>query len=145
VNIEGWALYAEDLVYPYLPKESQFIALQTRLWRIARMFLDPEIQTGRIDNQRVIDLFTRELGVSKAMAQLEAERYAFRAPGQAPSYYYGLLKLKDLRAKAEKQHGKAFRLRCFNDAVLAVGLIPLDLVAQRLIQATCPTGGPATR
>lgn len=137
VNVEGWGLYAEDLVYPYLPLEAQFIALQSRLWRIARMFLDPQIQTGRIEAQRVVDLFTRELGVSKEMAQLEVNRYTFTSPGQAPSYYYGLLKLKDIRSKAENLQGKAFKLRCFNDSVVAVGLVPLELVVSRLVNATC--------
>ncbi len=41
VNTEGWGLYAEDLVFPYLSQKEQLVALQTRLWRIARTFLDP--------------------------------------------------------------------------------------------------------
>ncbi|MCK6597857.1 MAG: DUF885 domain-containing protein, partial [Bdellovibrionaceae bacterium] len=85
VNIEGWALYAEDLVYPYLTSEEQLFAIQTRLWRIARMFLDPQLQLGQISDQRVIDVFTKELGVSTTMANLELRRYKYDDIGQAPS------------------------------------------------------------
>ena len=48
VNVEGWALYAEAEVKPYLPLEGQMISLQARLWRAARMFLDPMLNTGQI-------------------------------------------------------------------------------------------------
>ena len=54
VNIEGWALYAEDLVYPFLPVEAKLAALQMRLWRIARMFLDPEVQSGKSGQKDVM-------------------------------------------------------------------------------------------
>lgn len=131
VNVEGWGLYAEDLVYPYLPIESKLVALQTRLWRIARMFLDPQIQTGKIKGDRVYEVFS-DLGVSKEMAKLELDRYTFRDPGQAPSYYFGLLKLRKVREKAEKVLGTKFNLECFNDAVLQVGLLPIEKVETRL-------------
>jgi uncharacterized protein (DUF885 family) len=138
VNVEGWGLYAEDLVYPYLPLESQMVALQTRLWRIARMFLEPQIQLGKIQPERVIQLFTEELGVSREMAQLELNRYTFVKPGQAPTYYYGLLKLKGVRDAAIQALGKRFQLKCFNDAVLSVGLVPLEMVSKRLTsQLSC--------
>ena len=42
VNVEGWALYAEAEMKPYLPLDGQLIGLQHRLMRAARAFLDPE-------------------------------------------------------------------------------------------------------
>lgn len=53
VNAEGWGLYAEFLMAPYLSQESQLVALQTRLWRMARAFLDPQIQLGQ-DRKSVV-------------------------------------------------------------------------------------------
>src|SRR5574337_152761 len=47
-NVEGWALYAEALMKPYLPLDGQLAALQMRLMRAARAFLDPMIALGRI-------------------------------------------------------------------------------------------------
>ncbi len=135
VNTEGWGLYAEDLVFPYLSKKEQLVALQTRLWRVARTFLDPEIQTGKAQPKDVLDVFVNQLGVSKEMAQLEVERYTFEDPGQAPSYYFGLLKLRALRDKIGAVKGPA--LKCFNDAVLSVGLMPMDKAEGLVSAAGC--------
>lgn len=132
VNIEGWALYAEDLVYPYLNSEEQLFALQTRLWRVARMFLDPQIQMGQIPDQKVIDVFTKELGVSNVMAGLELRRYKFNDIGQAPSYYEGYLMVKKMRDDTQKQLGEKFDLKCFNDRLLSFGLLPLKISASRM-------------
>jgi hypothetical protein len=41
VNVEGWGLYAEAEVKPYLPLDGQLAALQSRLARAARAILDP--------------------------------------------------------------------------------------------------------
>ena len=45
-NVEGWGLYAEAIVRPYLPIEGQLISLQYRLMRAARMYLDPMLNLG---------------------------------------------------------------------------------------------------
>ena len=43
-NVEGWALYAEAIVKPYLPLAGQLNSLQDRLLRAARIWLDPMAQ-----------------------------------------------------------------------------------------------------
>lgn len=135
-NVEGWALYAEDIVYPYLSVEAQFITIQRRLWRQARMFLDPELNLGLIKPKRVLDLFTGELGFSRLFAQSELDRYSYIIPGQAPSYYYGLKSL--LRVKEKwKRRDKSFNEKCFNDTVLQLGVLPLDQITQRLENLNC--------
>lgn len=139
VNAEGWGLYAEDLVFPYLDDEAKFASLQMRLWRIARMFLDPQLQLGEIKPADVIAVYTNEVLISKRLAELEVERSTFDMPGQAPSYYYGLKKL--LRAKNSLRERLAGKMtdRCFHDAVLAQGLLPLDLIVERLAGSLdCP-------
>ena len=45
---EGWGLYSEALVFPFMPPEGQLVSLQYRLLRAARAFLDPELQAGKI-------------------------------------------------------------------------------------------------
>ena len=47
-------------------------------------------------------------------------------PGQALAYKVGELKIRELRARAEKELGDKFDLRAFHDAVLGQGAIPLD-------------------
>ncbi len=48
VNVEGWGLYAEWMMLPYMSSEGQLISLQFRLMRAARAFLDPELHLGRV-------------------------------------------------------------------------------------------------
>ncbi|NQZ12429.1 MAG: DUF885 family protein, partial [Algicola sp.] len=123
VNVEGWALYAEDLVYPYLTDEEKLVALQTRLWRVARYFLDPMVQLGKAGQDKVVEVFNGKLGVSKTMAGLEYNRYAFRSPGQATAYYHGLLNIIELKKDLSAEYGQ-LNLMCFNDTLLSFGLLP---------------------
>ncbi|HEX4923109.1 MAG TPA: DUF885 family protein, partial [Bdellovibrionales bacterium] len=144
VNAEGWGLYAEDLVYPYLNDEAKFASLQMRLWRIARMFLDPQLQLGEIKPADVINTFTKEVGISKRLAELEVERYTFDMPAQAPSYYYGLKKLLKAKSELREKIATPISERCFHDAVLAQGLLPLDLIVERLSGSlNCPASDTA--
>ncbi len=123
VNTEGWALYAERLVQPYLTDKEKLIALQMHLWRVARYFLDPMVQLGKAGKAKVLFVFNRELGVSKTMAGLEYQRYTFRSPGQATAYYHGFLKIFNLKKEFTQEYGK-LKLKCFNDTLLSFGLLP---------------------
>src|SRR5262249_548239 len=46
-NSEGWGLYAEAIALPYFPDDGRLFALQLRLMRAARCFLDPMVNLGR--------------------------------------------------------------------------------------------------
>lgn len=139
VNIEGWGLYAEDLVFPYVNEETKFILLQRRLWRQVRMFLDPELNLGRISKNRVFEVFEKELGFSRPFAQSEYDRYAYIMPGQGTTYYYGYRKLVGLKNLLREKLGKTFTDKCFNDAVLSLGVLPLDEIHSRLMKTfECP-------
>ncbi len=129
VNVEGWALYAEAEMLPYEPLEGQLIALQFRLLRAARAFLDPMLNLGRLDVAAARRVLADDVVLSPAMVRQEIDRYTFRAPGQAGSYFYGYTRLLELRAEIELELGKAFDRKTFNDCVLAQGLLPPDLLA----------------
>jgi hypothetical protein len=88
-NVEGWGLYSEYLIKPYMPLEGQLISLDYRLLRAARMFLDPELQAGKIKPEEAFRVLEQDVVQSHTFAQEEVERYTYRAPGQANSYYYG--------------------------------------------------------
>ena len=81
VNVEGWALYAEAEMKPLLPLDGQLVALQHRLLRAARAFLDPGLQTGTITREEAFRVLEEEVVPSQAMALQEVERYTFRSPG----------------------------------------------------------------
>jgi uncharacterized protein (DUF885 family) len=72
------------------------------------------------------------------MAQQEADRYAFKWPGQAVSYLYGYTRLQQLRVKAELAAGPAFEQRAFHDLVLAQGVLPPDLLERAVMAALVP-------
>ncbi len=97
VNVEGWGLYAEAILLPYEPPAGQLIALQMRLQRAARAFLDPMLNLGLLERDEVRDFLVNEVVLSPALAKQEVDRYTFRAPGQATSYYYGYLRMMELR------------------------------------------------
>ena len=132
-NAEGWGLYAEAITLPYYPEDGRLFALQLRLARAARAFLDPMVNLGRITPQAAKEFLMREVTLSDGMAQQEADRYAFRWPGQAVSYFYGYSRLRELRMKAEIALRENFDQREFHDLIIAQGLLPPRLLERAVL------------
>jgi len=133
-NVEGWGLYSEYLVRPYMPLEGQLISLDYRLLRAARAFLDPELQSGKIVPGEAKRVLENDVVQSPAFAEEEVERYTYRAPGQANSYYYGYTKLLALRKDTEGAMGAKFDQKKFHDFILAQGLLPPDLLRKSVME-----------
>ena len=129
-NVEGWGLYSEAILYPFMPPEGKLISLQLRLQRAVRAFIDPELQQGKWTFESARAFLMKEVGLSPAFATSEVERYTFRAPGQATSYYYGFVKLNGLRREIEAKQGARFDAMKFHDFILAQGLLPPDLIRE---------------
>ena len=108
-NVEGWGLYSEYLIKPYMPLEGQLVSLDLRLQRAARAFLDPELQAGKITPADAFRVLEQDVVLSHAFAEEEVERFTYRAPGQANSYFYGYTKLIALREDTEKALGAEVR------------------------------------
>ena len=146
VNVEGWALYAEAEMKPYLPLDGQLVSLQHRMMRAARAFLDPDLQAGRIEPEAAVRFLIEEVVLSEPMARQEVERYTFRAPGQATSYFHGYTRWMALKAETEMALGDRFDRQRYHDFILAQGLLPPALLAQAVRQEFVPgekgrTGG----
>ena len=133
-NVEGWGLYAESIMLPYFPPEGQLFSLQLRLLRAARAFLDPMVNLGAMTPADAKAFLIREAAFSEPFAQQEADRYAFEAPGQAISYFYGYKRLRELRLKAELALGSRFNQQEFHDLVMAQGLLPLKLLERSVME-----------
>jgi hypothetical protein len=133
-NTEGWGLYAESIMHEYLPLEAQLFNLYTRIMRAARMFLDPMVNTGKLTPRDAEDFLREQLAMSRPMASSEAERYAFRLPGQATAYYYGYMSLMRLRTELEITLGDDFNQREFHDFILRQGLLPPDLMREAVLK-----------
>lgn len=133
-NIEGWALYAEAEMKPYLPLDAQLVSLQHRLLRAARAFLDPGLQQGEITPDEAMRVLMQEVVVSEPLAEQEVERYTSRNPGQATSYFCGYSRLLELRTDAERMLGDRFDRQVFNDFILSQGLLPPSLLRQAVLE-----------
>jgi hypothetical protein len=132
-NVEGWGLYSEYIMLPFMPLEGQLISLDYRLLRAARAFLDPELQAGKITQEQAMDVLMNDVVQSKAMAKQEVERYALRAPGQANSYFYGFTKMIALRKDTEAALGNKFNQLRFHDFILAQGILPPNLIREAVM------------
>ena len=137
-NAEGWGLYSEWLILPYMPLEGQLISLQMRLQRAARAFLDPELQSGKSTPKDAFHVLEDEVVLSHAMAEQEVERYTYRSPGQATSYFYGYTRLLQLRKETEKALGAKFDQKKFHDFILAQGLLPPDMMRKAVLDDFIP-------
>jgi hypothetical protein len=138
VNVEGWALYAEAEIKPFEPLDGQLIALQHRLLRSARAFLDPMLNLGLITRERALEVLMQDVCLSEGMAMQEVERYTFRAPGQATAYFYGYIKLMELRTATEVTLGPKFDRQAFNDFVISQGMLPPNLLAKAVREEFIP-------
>jgi uncharacterized protein (DUF885 family) len=138
VNVEGWALYAEAEAKPFEPIDGQLIALQHRLMRSARAFLDPMLNLGLITRERALEVLMQDVCLSEGMANQEVDRYTFRSPGQACAYFYGYIKLMELRTATEITLGPRFDRQAFNDFVINQGMLPPNLLAKAVREEFVP-------
>ncbi len=139
VNVEGWALYCEAMMKPYEPLDGQLIALQGRLMRATRAFVDPMLNLGLMTRDRAHEILTQDVCLSEALTQEELDRFMFRAPGQATSYFYGYQKLMELRGSTEIALGPRFNLQAFNDFLIGQGLLPPALLAKAVQDQFIPS------
>ena len=138
VNVEGWALYAEAEMVPYEPLDGQLIALQLRLLRASRAMLDPMLNLGLTDRDTAFAWLVDKVGLSKAMARQEVDRYTVRSPGQAGSYFHGYSQIMQLRTETEIALGDRFDRKAFNDFLLDQGLLPPKLLAKAVREQFVP-------
>ena len=138
-NVEGWGLYAEAIMRPYLSLEAQMISLQYRLMRAGRMFLDPMLNLGLITPEEAKSLIVNDMAIGESWAQNEIERYTYRMPGQATAYYYGYNKMQSLRAQTELKLRDDFDQQAFHDFILAQGLLPPEILKDAVMTEFVPS------
>jgi uncharacterized protein (DUF885 family) len=101
------------------------------MWRACRLVVDTGIHAKGWSKARAIAFMTENTALSPANIEAEVNRY-IAWPGQALAYKIGELKIRELRARAEKALGPKFDLRRFHDAVLGQGAVPLDLLEAQI-------------
>jgi len=128
--IEGWALYSERLAWELGFQKDPFDnigRLQAELFRAVRLVVDTGIHHSRWTREQAIDYMKKNTGMSDRDVTAEIERYIVM-PGQATAYKVGMMKILELREKAQSALGDKFNLRDFHDVVLKNGAVPLDIL-----------------
>jgi uncharacterized protein (DUF885 family) len=132
--VEGWGLYAESLgkeMGLFTDPYSKFGALTYEMWRAIRLVVDTGMHAKGWTRDQALAFFRANAGKSEHDITVEVDRYIVW-PGQALAYKIGQLKLRELRAAAEKQLGAKFDPRAFHDVVLGAGALPLDVLEARV-------------
>jgi uncharacterized protein (DUF885 family) len=130
---EGWALYAERLMWElgaYTDDpQSDLGRLRMEVFRAARLVVDTGIHSKQWSFDRAVQYLAGATGYPEDYAQREITRYSVW-PGQAVSYYLGFLKILDLRQKAQGALGDQFDLKTFHSVMLENGSVPLSILEE---------------
>jgi uncharacterized protein (DUF885 family) len=132
---EGWGLYSEELMYRagFFPDSlARLTQLRMRLWRAARVIIDPSIHTGRMSFDEAVRFFVDSVGLEEADARAEVTRYT-TWPTQAVSYIVGMRAIEALRDEARATLGDRWDAARFHDVLLEEGSLPPVLMRRAVL------------
>jgi len=133
---EGWALYTELLAKEmggYQDPYSDFGRLSSEIWRAIRLVVDTGIHAKGWSEEEAVQYALENSPNPETAVRSEVQRY-YVLPGQATSYKIGMIRIQELRAKAEAELGADFDIRGFHDTVLGGGSVPLSILETRIDQ-----------
>lgn len=129
--VEGWALYAEQLMDEnglYADDPFGRIGyLQAQQFRACRLVVDTGLHAKGWSRDKAVDFLTSQTGKGKQAMTSEVDRYC-ASPGQACGYKIGHNEILRLRARAKAALGPRFDLAGFDDAVVRTGGVPLPIL-----------------
>ncbi|MCV0415942.1 MAG: DUF885 family protein [Brevundimonas sp.] len=131
---EGWGLYAEYLGEEmgfYRTPYERFGRLSYEMWRACRLVADTGLHWMGWSEEQARACFRDNSALAPHNIETELQRY-IGWPGQATAYKIGEIRLRDIRARAERELGSNFNIRTFHDALLTEGPLPLALLDQRM-------------
>lgn len=130
---EGWALYAEQLAWELgFYKNDPFGnlgRLQAEMFRSVRLVVDTGIHYKKWSREKAIAYMEDNTGMTSGEVVSEIERYIVM-PGQACAYKIGMLKILELREKAQKELGEKYDMKKFHNTLLKNGAVPLDILEE---------------
>jgi len=130
--VEGWALYAEQLVDEHGLYDNDPFGrigyLQGQQFRACRLVADTGLHAMGWTREQTIAFLTDQTGKGTAAMTSETDRYCV-APGQACGYKIGHNEILRLRETAREALGAKFDLAGFDDAVVRTGGVPLPVLA----------------
>ena len=129
--MEGWALYSEWLAKQGGWYEGDSFGdlgrLRDELFRAVRLVVDTGIHAKHWTREQAIAFMLEKTGMGEKDVTAEIERYIVD-PGQACAYKVGMLKIQELRERAQRELGNKFDQREFHEAVLKNGALPLEIL-----------------
>lgn len=131
---EGWGLYTEYLAKDmgfYTDPYSDFGRLTMELWRACRLVVDTGIHDKHWSKEKAVAYLDENTPNTHEDAVKAIERYIVM-PSQATAYKIGMLKIQELRNKAEQALGDRYDVREFHDVVLLNGSLPLNILEQQV-------------
>jgi uncharacterized protein (DUF885 family) len=144
---EGWGLYSELLAKEmgaYQDPYADFGRLSTEIWRAIRLVVDTGMHAKGWSEQQAVDYFLENSSLAEGAIRSEVQRYLV-VPGQATSYKIGMMKILELRRKAEAALGEKFDIRAFHDTVLGGGALPLEILERRVDEWIASRKGASTQ
>ena len=134
---EGWGLYSEwlarEMPGTYTDPYSEYGRLTSEMWRAIRLVVDTGLHAKGWTQEQAVAFMSENSSIPQQAVEAEIRRY-ITWPGQATAYKIGMIKIQELRAKAETELGDDFDIRGFHDAILGGGALPLDLLERRIDQ-----------
>jgi len=136
--VEGWALYAEQLL-----REAGFFTdprhvlgqVEARLFRAARIVVDTSLHLGEMPVEDAVEFLATRTALTADTARAEVARYC-AWPTQAPSYLTGALEIGRM---AREWVGRGGQLPDFHDRLAGSGGLPIG-VAERLLRSDGVSG-----
>ncbi len=135
--IEGWALYAEQLMDEMGLYETDPLSrigyLQAQQFRACRLVVDTGLHAMKWTREQAIRFLVDNTGKGENAMTSEVDRYSV-SPGQACGYKMGHNAILRERDRARAAMGTRFDLAGFNDAVVKTGGVPLTVLGTAIDQ-----------
>jgi uncharacterized protein (DUF885 family) len=138
--VEGWAVYATDLMleHGYLDNDPglQLTFLKQILRVIANTILDIRMHTKEMTDQEALHLMIEKTYQEKEEASAKLVR-AKLTSAQLPTYFVGWREWREARKRAAAHPG--FSLAAFHEAALRAGAVPMSKLDQVIASTSAPS------
>ncbi len=124
VFAEGWATYCEQMMADagFGGPGVRLQVLKMRLRLLINAIIDQRIHAEGMTEREAMTLMM-EKGFQEEGEAAGKWRRACLTSAQLSTYYYGNIKVGELRRRAERKAGSAFSLKAFHDELLSYGTI----------------------
>ena len=130
-SLELYGIYLGKELGLYEDPYQYFGMLSAEMHRAIRLVVDTGLHAKGWTREQAIQYSLENEAEAEAGVVAEIERY-MAWPGQALSYKIGQLKIRELRARAEKELGSDFDIRAFHRQVLETGCVPLKVLERKI-------------